>query len=207
MGIMVSDALGFPVVSFSVFDEETMEEIEAHYETFRRRMDAAYSQQLALFTQIGFIIEGSSSSSPSFSLKPSPQAFNPSSPFLFPFSHIDDININQIEKRPQEITKFTIRGGFPPSHRAHFWRHFAKVSESISLFGEDYYDSLVEQMQQMEEREKKVEGGGGMTGGGDLNLRQIRLDLHRTFPGHEFLHSMEGQKVRREGGWFFVCVV
>jgi hypothetical protein len=84
-----------------------------------------------------------------------------------------------IKTQPTTFLSTLQRGGVPPHLRPSLWYEVAGVQDAQIMFGMAYYSSLLTQMECRD----------------DPNLKQIQLDITRTFPGHRVIDTPEGQKM------------
>ena len=86
--------------------------------------------------------------------------------------------------RTKELKKLA-RNGIPPDRRGEIWQQMAGADGLRSREVTGYFDGLVQQ-------EDEDEGEPSAA------VRQIDLDLARTFPGHRFFETAKGQGQLRQ---------
>lgn len=111
-------------------------------------------------------------------------------------------------KKGRDRLKLMVRGGIPAELRPRVWHFLAGAStKRTSQLDEQYYERLLESVDQQEAREMElrqsmastVSSVSGSPKRSELaaTLEQIDKDINRTFPGHHVIAAPEGQKALR----------
>ena len=88
------------------------------------------------------------------------------------------VDLDEVRERPRELKRLA-RQGIPPARRGEIWQQLAGTDQLRRSERAGYFDSLVQQEAQAQ-------------GEPTASVRQIELDLARTFPGHRYLGADGG---------------
>jgi len=90
----------------------------------------------------------------------------------------------EVRERPRELKRLA-RQGIPPARRGEIWQQMAGTDTLRRKHAKGYFEALVR-------RDAETEGEPSAT------VRQIELDLARTFPGHRLFSTDRGREQLRQ---------